>query len=530
MQVRVQIDEQGALRNQRYAFSDRYTLISELMQNARRAGATKVCIDYDAQYKKLKVSDDGCGIADFQKLMTFNDSGWDKETCTEERPFGIGFSKCLYSASRCIVRSLGRQVDFLTNSALEQSWIDVTTVDTEPGTQITLYDVDLPFLEKRIFELAEGFAIPVIFNSQDVPRPHAADALPYIETEIGRIWLKGTDDGESTRDTVIYLQGFCVRKPLYHYQANQLLCNVVHLDSKRFTARLPDRDQLIDEDEQKVIIDQTIKACWREVLMEKKSTLPAVDFVDRFLPTLRTWGHIDLLNDVPVLPRQLCKRIVDYPYQEGMSDRDYLSIVDKHITRETVEQGGETLIDLDDTNEDNMAYWMYAWARNFVVFDNYLADGHWVNKHVRSLENNERVIEIVTEQCRAEFSSRWIWPTVVICESYAITIGGVRVEIDDVALYHGALAIIPRHEVSGAVCGQISDYIDENDQHFQDDREADMDALLTLIRRLRAVDPESTMRSLLAELALEKYPLLQGKTFTVLVGDKPDAHGITLVA
>jgi hypothetical protein len=33
MQVRVQINEQGALRNQRYAFSDRYTLVSELMQN-----------------------------------------------------------------------------------------------------------------------------------------------------------------------------------------------------------------------------------------------------------------------------------------------------------------------------------------------------------------------------------------------------------------------------------------------------------------------------------------------------------------
>ncbi len=75
MQVQVRINEEGALRNQRYAFTYKFTLVSELMQNARRAGAQRIEISYDEVRKILRVVDDGCGIEDFQKLLTFNESG-----------------------------------------------------------------------------------------------------------------------------------------------------------------------------------------------------------------------------------------------------------------------------------------------------------------------------------------------------------------------------------------------------------------------------------------------------------------------
>lgn len=45
MQVQVRINEEGALRNQRYAFTDKVTLISELMQNAQRAGARRSMVE-----------------------------------------------------------------------------------------------------------------------------------------------------------------------------------------------------------------------------------------------------------------------------------------------------------------------------------------------------------------------------------------------------------------------------------------------------------------------------------------------------
>ena len=121
MQIQVRINEEGALRNQRYAFTDRFALVTELLQNARRAGATRIDITHDAAAKRLCVRDDGHGIGDFQKLLTFNESGWDEATSYQERPFGIGFSKCLYAASRCIVASGRQRVDFKTEVALARA-------------------------------------------------------------------------------------------------------------------------------------------------------------------------------------------------------------------------------------------------------------------------------------------------------------------------------------------------------------------------------------------------------------------------
>ena len=74
-QIQVRVNEEGALRNQRFAFSDRYTLITELLQNARRAGADRIEVAFDAATQVLRVTDNGRGIEDFQKLLVFNESG-----------------------------------------------------------------------------------------------------------------------------------------------------------------------------------------------------------------------------------------------------------------------------------------------------------------------------------------------------------------------------------------------------------------------------------------------------------------------
>ena len=77
MHIQVQINEEGALRNQRHAFTDRFTLVSELLQNGRRAGARHIELNHDAASQVLIVRDNGRGITDFQKLLSFHESGWD---------------------------------------------------------------------------------------------------------------------------------------------------------------------------------------------------------------------------------------------------------------------------------------------------------------------------------------------------------------------------------------------------------------------------------------------------------------------
>jgi hypothetical protein len=77
---------------------------------------------------------------------------------------------------------------------------------------------------------------------------------------------------------------------------------------------------------------------------------------------------------------------------------------------------------------------------------------------------------------------------------------------------------------------QFSSFTDEHDQFLDSDLDADRDALVDLIRRLRSGDPVQTLYSLLQDLQLGNYPLLHGKTFqlTVGVGSAP-GHSIELV-
>lgn len=526
-QVQLQINEQGLLNNQRYAFSNKYTLVSELMQNARRAGASRVEVEYDADAKLLTVFDDGAGIDDFQKLLTLHESGWNEATCRQERPFGIGFSKCLYAATRCVVSSGGKRIDFETDHALDKQPIDVNDAAYLPGTLVALYGVDLPKLKEHIAILSRGFAIPVFFNGVDIARPYALCNQTCVATEIGHVALAGCLDGKSTRDTIIFLQGFCVLEPAY---CNADHCNVVHLDSTQFVARLPDRDKLIDENDQRERIKACLSTLWREVLLVAKERLSSAEFVELFYEAARSWRQLDLFNDVPLLPRSLCDRIVGYPVQERYGDRDYLKNVDAAITRADVEQGVVVLVDLGVVAADNTVHWMFARARGFIVFHAAgLHDDHWVRTHVRLLEHESIAVAVIGEQCRTVLEGRWIWPTVVLCDAVSLTVGDERVEITDDGLYDLERILIPKGEQSGEPVRQASDFVDGNDQFLDGDLDADRNALCELIHRLRAVDPQSALASLLRDAKLEKYPLLKGKTFRLTVGSTCDEHAIELV-
>ena len=70
---------------------------AEILQNARRAGATRVDVELtpetDAEQKLTRAvfSDDGCGIADPAVVLSFGESAWADERAMAERPAGMGF-------------------------------------------------------------------------------------------------------------------------------------------------------------------------------------------------------------------------------------------------------------------------------------------------------------------------------------------------------------------------------------------------------------------------------------------------------
>ena len=519
MKIQVRINEEGALRNQRHAFSNRFTLVSELLQNARRAGARLIRIDHDPQAQILTVQDDGHGLDDFQKLLSFHESGWDADTCTQERPFGVGFSKCLYAASRCVVASGRRRVDIDTAAALAKALVEVEECvegDAVAGTRVELHGVDLPDLAQRVEELCAGFPVPVWFNGEPLRRAMAEAHLATQASAIGAVHLAGTRDGRYTHDTWVFLQGFCVLRPAWSTRED---VNVVHLDSRQFMARLPDRDRLIDEDVQRQRIDTELKACWRRTLETAKAELPPRQFIDTYYGVMRGWGHLDLLNDLGILPAELCSLVSGYPVQVEHGERRHLTPVPTAPSREAIESGAVQLVALDDVGDDNAPRWMMARARGWLVFDwiGVHAD-HWVMRHVRFLEEEGQRVTPVGEKLRTALEGRWVWPTVILCEKVRLRVGDDETLVSDAGVCHDGNLYIPDGETTGAPVEQLSSFTDEHDQFLDADRDADRDALADLLRLLRAVDPVQTLDSLLQSLRLGKYPLLHGKTFQLTVG------------
>ncbi len=300
MKIEVRFNEEGALRNQRFAFTDRFTLVTELLQNARRAGAQHIIVDHDADSGVLRVGDDGHGVEDFQKLLSFHESGWDEGTVVQEHPFGIGFTKCLYAATHIVVSSGTRRVEIDTAAALQREGFEVETVaQAIDGTLIELRGVQIADLPQRMELLCEGFPVDVVFNGKRLERRFAEDQLPFMPSPIGAVHVAGNRSGKAARNNLVFLQGFCVKRPLY-YSAGEI--NVVHLDPRQFMARLPDRDTLIDADEQLRRVEAQVKQAWRTVLEVARTQLGAAAFVDTYFDAMKQWGHLDLLNDMDVLP------------------------------------------------------------------------------------------------------------------------------------------------------------------------------------------------------------------------------------
>src|SRR5260370_5358623 len=86
------------------------TLI-EVLQNARRAGATSVDVvieEVTSAECSITIHDNGRGIEDFQSLLTLGASNWNSETQDREDPAGMGlFSLCrtgvkVHSGAHCV--------------------------------------------------------------------------------------------------------------------------------------------------------------------------------------------------------------------------------------------------------------------------------------------------------------------------------------------------------------------------------------------------------------------------------------------
>lgn len=196
-------------------------ILNELFQNARRAGASFVAIDYVAgeAVTHLTVSDDGCGIADPARLLALGSSGWGEDTAAREDPAGMGVFALAGKAVTIISRHAGA-ADAWSLTIPADGWTGAVELPLEPATHAvgTTIVVELAGNQaKALDQAARGasrfYPLPVLLKGEELPREDFLADAENIVAWNGS-WI-GIFRGSSYRYlATVNFHGVTVAKPL----------------------------------------------------------------------------------------------------------------------------------------------------------------------------------------------------------------------------------------------------------------------------------------------------------------------------
>ena len=193
------------------------TVFIELIQNARRAGASRVvittepvdsCIGNDIL--KVTVKDNGRGIADPSVLLSFGQSAWDEDLARRERAVGMGLAclarrGCSISSRAQTPRSrhaTGWRMRLGPDHFLGKTAATVESDQTAPspfGTYVTFHATESLNVLRGAAAAASRYApLRVLFNGAELPRCN------FLETALHRAEWNGVTLGVIKSRHTIY--------------------------------------------------------------------------------------------------------------------------------------------------------------------------------------------------------------------------------------------------------------------------------------------------------------------------------------
>lgn len=549
-QIQLQVNTKNLINNMRFAFTTKQTVISELMQNARRAGSDFVSFDYDEESETLVIEDAGCGIDDPQKILSVAESGWDNDTMENETPYGIGFLSALFMSDRVSIESNQMKIEFSTDSVLSFNMVGVHPSNRRIGTRIELKGIRFD-VERAVRDFSTGYPIKVYYNGKEMKRPHAENGeLPYIETPIGKVHLMEYWDEidkdksqKGTMNTEVYLQGIKVM-----VIDGQLFSkpNIIHLNPKQFFGRAPDRDKLIDESEASEQIKRTISALWEKKIRREVFLKDDRIVAEYFYETLYHWKQLHLLNHIDYVPRQVLGCYDIYPIEAHEYENTY-SVVSEPIAKQDILSGKVKILEMED--ECRCAYEgfqgsMYAYYLEAIVLISRSLDAdHWLYEHLVKIGLDDITVNLKSPRHYNCSYGDWYEAEAVFCHHAVLSGPCGDVKIYKEAFYHNdgfimsdgypaaryetdGLVVIPEGEHTGDVVRQLSSYMREWD-FAESDYEMDKDHFVRFLMANRPGQEIQLIQRELGTTSLNGHESLKGKTFKVTVLPSYDAKNST---
>ena len=189
-------------------------ILNELLQNARRSGASRV--DLTTQEGRITLSDDGHGIKEPSTILAFGQSEWDEHTALNEHPAGMG----LYALARCTlvtVRSRPENGDAWQVTLTPDHFvgklpapIERLPLDTMPkGTSVSFNRTQSDqSIESEVQAAARHYPLPVYFNSN---RLEQSDFL--LEADLIQEWQGVRIGVYENHNDLMNFHGIVIRYP-----------------------------------------------------------------------------------------------------------------------------------------------------------------------------------------------------------------------------------------------------------------------------------------------------------------------------
>ena len=233
--IRARIHESAVKRVTRIYAATAAEILAEILQNSRRAGATRVRISVAAPAAgtdespaaagdtplTVTISDDGAGIADPAVLLSFGENGWDDELVRREDAAGFGFASL--ARRNCTVSSRPRspdretppgwKVQLVPGHFLGEAEAEVHAHDEAPypcGTAISFEATEAAASIRNAAEItARHYPLPVVFENcteddtaspEELPRRAFLDGALHAEPWRGLVFGVFRDRHDGYRD------------------------------------------------------------------------------------------------------------------------------------------------------------------------------------------------------------------------------------------------------------------------------------------------------------------------------------------
>ena len=291
-------------------------ILNELLQNARRAGATQVNIT--AHGDEVTVADDGRGIADPATILAFGQSRWDETLTQSEHPAGMG----LYSLARrdtVTVRSKNGhgawQVTLTPDNFTGKlpAPVERLSESTPQGTSISFSYKNAHEIDYHIRKAAKHYPLPVTLNCGTLERVGFLHDSLYTEE-----WEGVTFGVHNRHASRINFHGVVITDreyPIIQAIHSNWGADTDVTDSPKLQLTLPSRKEVVE-----TRFTEELRAARRRAIYRAMRLQPQpVDVAKAIQDDARQMG-VELPDARPLLPHWI-PRDANYEYSQGTKSK-----------------------------------------------------------------------------------------------------------------------------------------------------------------------------------------------------------------